>query len=353
MSSPSVSVSVVYATLLKQYLKDLNQKSATLIWPVEKSQNGLYAEHWVPLSDIVGLMRCISQQTGNARYGLEIGNSIHPSDYGIMGYALMSCDHLRHALKFVVDYKRLLNQGFSASLKKQGCHRHYQLDSWLNHKNLAPLIELDFASALQFARLLAGKHRHQVSLECVLFQHQPLADPGKYQEVFQCPVIFGQAHNGMVISESVLDIPVHGANPQIFNMLNKKLLSLKKSQEDSQTLSEQVQQYLRQNPGRCLPDSNQCAQRFHMSISAFKKHLQAENISYQFICDQIRHQRATKLVCQNTLSLKEVSFQLGFANPSAFNRAFKRWTQLSPAEYRKRYAHQIDHSEVNLLVHYS
>jgi len=64
------------------------------------------------------------------------------------------------------------------------------------------------------------------------------------------------------------------------------------------------------------------------------RRLKAEGLTFEQILDGLRHRRAVKLVRDRSLSVKEIGYRLGFSDPAAFSRAFKRWTGKSPAILR-------------------
>lgn len=77
----------------------------------------------------------------------------------------------------------------------------------------------------------------------------------------------------------------------------------------------------------------QVASRLGMSTRTLHRRLKDVGLEYQGLLDTIRQRLATELL-GNTLSIKEVCYRLGFSEPSAFRRAFKRWTGQSPSAYR-------------------
>lgn len=78
------------------------------------------------------------------------------------------------------------------------------------------------------------------------------------------------------------------------------------------------------------------ARNFHVSPSTLKKYLKNEDLNYSAICDSVRKDIAIKMVLDCETQIKEIYGCLNFASSSAFNRAFKRWTDLTPTQYRAR-----------------
>jgi len=80
------------------------------------------------------------------------------------------------------------------------------------------------------------------------------------------------------------------------------------------------------------------AEQQGVSASTFRRQLEREGRSYQQIKDEVRRAMAFERLREGTLSIAEVAEQAGFQEPSAFHRAFKKWTGQSPGSYRARLA---------------
>jgi len=158
----------------------------------------------------------------------------------------------------------------------------------------------------------------------------------KYEEFFGCPVEFDSKESVLSFPIESLSLSIPSANANLLSQLEKLLQEKYDKQFSSKldrNLSLRVRRYLFNQLGQDFPNLNAAASHFHMSISAFKKHLQAEECNFQLLCDEVRRNEACRLITKGTLSLKEIAYQLGFANSSAFNRAFKRWMSISPSDY--------------------
>jgi AraC-like DNA-binding protein len=78
------------------------------------------------------------------------------------------------------------------------------------------------------------------------------------------------------------------------------------------------------------------AQALHVSQRTLQRRLQDEGASFQRLLDDSRRELAEQYLAQPNLTLLEVAYLLGFADPSNFFRAFRRWFDLTPGEYRAR-----------------
>ncbi len=330
------SVSGVYFTLLSNYLAKISCNASTQKTLEVETHDFKYAPRArLDRNELECLIQRIEKTTGNLSFGLDIGDNIHPSDYGIVGYIFMNCADLKQALNYSFKYKRILNHALGGDFFQDGDYYHYQLNNSLDNKNLAPLIELDMASGIQLARFLVGKDlSYRVKIKTIHFQHQPLAPLETYRRIFNCPVRFGQAKSELVISKEVLNLPIRSANPRMLKMLLRKFERIEKELSTQVSFGQLVHSYLLEHKASNLPSASQAARDFHVSPSTLKNYLKNEALNYSAICDAVRKEIAIKMVLDNETQIKEIYSCLNFASSSAFNRAFKRWTGLSPTQYR-------------------
>lgn len=290
----------------------------------------------IALNEMDDLIYKVSRQLGGMSFGLDVGSHIHPSDFGVVGYALMNCANLLQALDFAARYKHAMNEGLKVDLCAKGEYCRFQIKNLTRSSYIGALVELDFATALQLSRFLVGSQKQSsVKFIQVNFQHPPLGREEKYIQLFGCPVKFGLDTSEIIVSRTVLDLPVRSADPRLLKMYLRKVERIQQHRKEVMLTHQQVFTYVSNQLGKTLPCINQVAVHFNMSLSTLKKKLQQEGYNYTGICDAVRKNEAMKLVIASQMSLKEIGLRLGFANPSAFNRAFKRWTNMTPAEYRK------------------
>ena len=98
--------------------------------------------------------------------------------------------------------------------------------------------------------------------------------------------------------------------------------------------SASVRKFLKQIPPDAWPSFQMLAHRMYTSVSTLRRRLDLEGQTYRSIKDRVRRDLAINLLTQSSASVLEISHDLGFAEPSAFHRAFKKWTGLSPGTYR-------------------
>jgi AraC-like DNA-binding protein len=103
--------------------------------------------------------------------------------------------------------------------------------------------------------------------------------------------------------------------------------------DDGDRLSSQLRRLLSRDSAR-WPDLEAVAAHMHISPQTLRRHLREEGTSFQELKDQLRRDIAIYHLGRADLSLQQIAEQLGFSEPSAFHRAFKKWTGLTPGAYR-------------------
>lgn len=332
----SNSISRAYMVMLKRHLLRLQEQQ-----PTGKAFysyiNNEYGENIIALERISPIILEIEQLAGYASFGLDIGKLVHPSDYGIFGYAMMNCETLMSALRSACEHKNLLNLEFKAEFISDNDLVIYKVNTPLSSKEIQILVELDFSSAVEFAQSLVGPHREEIKISSVHFAHPPLGPLEHYLTRFKCPVHFNAAKNQIVIDKEVLNTPIYGANPKVLSVLEDKIGNMTRCAIHAPSqLKHRVSRHVKVKLGDELPSAQAVAKNFNMSLSAFKKRLHVEGSCYQQICDEVRYRRCRELMQKDSLAIKEIAFELGFTNASAFNRAFKRWSGECPSYFKKR-----------------
>ncbi|HLN25659.1 MAG TPA: AraC family transcriptional regulator, partial [Patescibacteria group bacterium] len=105
--------------------------------------------------------------------------------------------------------------------------------------------------------------------------------------------------------------------------------------KDSHSIGARLRRHLRPLSPEDWPSFEVMAVELGQSPSTLRRRLEAEGQSYQLIKDHLRRDMAINALSETGKSVMEIAADLGFAEPSAFHRAFKKWTGAKPGEYRR------------------
>jgi AraC-like DNA-binding protein len=77
------------------------------------------------------------------------------------------------------------------------------------------------------------------------------------------------------------------------------------------------------------------ADKLHMSERSLQRRLADEGLKFDALLDELRRELAVRYLQDRKVAIAEVAYLLGYSEPSAFHRAFKRWTGKTPSELRQ------------------
>ncbi|BAP79957.1 AraC family transcriptional regulator [Pseudomonas sp. MT-1] len=269
--------------------------------------------------------------TGNPAIGLNLAKVMRPGAMHVVGYALMSSSTLRDSFQRLVRYQRIIAEG--ADLQFGSTNRGALLTLAIHGDQLPPARQSadgSLASTLAFCRWLTGKPLAPIE---VYFQGPPPADIEPYQAAFQAPLRFNAEYQGMLMRHVDMDIALPTANAELAQLHDRFAGDYLARFSDSRVTHQARQVICRLLP-QGEPRRETVAQSLHLSERSLQRRLDEEGTSFQQLLDDTRRTLAEQYLARADLALLEVAYLLGFADPSNFFRAFKRWFAMTPGEYR-------------------
>jgi len=269
--------------------------------------------------------------TGNPAIGLNLAKVMRPGAMHVVGYALMSSSTLRDSFQRLVRYQRIIAEG--ADLQFGSTNRGALLTLAIHGDQLPPARQSadgSLASTLAFCRWLTGKPL--VPIE-VYFQGPPPADIEPYEAAFEAPLRFNAEYHGMLMRHVDMDIALPTANAELAQLHDRFAGDYLARFSDSRVTHQARQVICRLLP-QGEPRRETVAQSLHLSERSLQRRLDEEGTSFQQLLDDTRRTLAEQYLARADLALLEVAYLLGFADPSNFFRAFKRWFAMTPGEYR-------------------
>ena len=290
----------------------------------------------IEVDKIDAILRVAIPLVRDPAFGLRAAHCWHPSELGVLGYAWLSSSTLRTGLERAARYSRLIGERGITEIEdiRQGLKVRF----WAKRGNpavvpvAAVFADMAIALLLDMCRMNAGAALRPVA--AMLRRQEP--DSGDaYERFFGCPVRFGVEENAFVLSAKDADRPLPSANRQLAavfdRMLTEELGRLDKSDVVSRARAA-VLEHLSSGEGT----AEDAAKELHMSPRTLQRKLAEAKTSYLQLVDDTRKDLALRYIEDPHRTLTDITFSLGFSQQSAFTRAFRRWTGLSPSDYRAR-----------------
>ncbi|KZZ52390.1 hypothetical protein A3765_01330 [Oleiphilus sp. HI0130] len=281
------------------------------------------------------LARQLIQSSTSPGYGLAIGSALHISDFGAVGYAALSSASLLDALRTTITFRNLIIKGMPTKLEQSPEGYTYSVDCISDAPAFHPLIELELAACIRFAKLCTQTaDAYPLNIKRVSLRHCPIVPVRHYQRVFGCPPTFNASTYSILLPEEELEKPTHNPNFGLYRLLEEKLSRALINRSEQISFSDKVRAYIGANIPENFPSQEEAAQHFCLSVSGLKNRLKKEGFTFRKLVDEKRFKLAEQFIKNEDRSLKEIGYELGFSDQSAFNRAFKRWNGLNPGQFR-------------------
>lgn len=295
-------------------------------------------DHRISPSVHYAVWREVVKQTGDENLGLHFGEAFNLGSYGIVGYILLNCQTLAEVFEKYCRYSSLFCQGRPSRLsisKGMACFE-YNFSSGLtiqhdHPKELRYDVECTFVSTLAAIKSLTGK---ELRPSMVSFCHVSPVDISEYQRIFQTDLKFSMPFNRLAFNAAYLDWPVLSSNANLLSFFEQQADMMLGTLNGDDRYTQKVTHLIAEHLKGELPKIEAIAAELSISSRHLQRELQAEGTSFQKLLDQTRQELALRHLENPTFSIHDIAFLLGFSAPSAFNRAFKRWTGKPPGDYR-------------------
>lgn len=257
----------------------------------------------------------------------------HPSNLGALGFAWLSSSTLRTGLSRLMRYWKLLGERSKLHLIDQGTSVKVVVDSGRTDPVISGHIA-DFTLSMIYSLCELNRGEGLRPLELCMRYVWP-GEQQAYERRFGCQVVCSASEDSLTFSASDLDQPLPTGNRQIAATLDQVLTEQLAHLDKHNVVARCKASLLEQLSEGDLSEQDM-AEQLHMSRRTLQRKLAEAEITYQRLVDETRRDLALRYIEDPRKSIVDITFLLGFSQQSAFTRAFKRWTGVSPTLYRQR-----------------
>ncbi|WP_371226243.1 AraC family transcriptional regulator [Pseudomonas sp. QE6] len=250
--------------------------------------------------------------------------------FAMMCNAIIHCRTLEKALSRGSLFYGLFPEAPAIRLVREGDRARLTLDE--SHLR-DPDHFLAESLLLIWHRLASWLIGQRIRLEEATFSYPAPEHQAEYDLLFPCPRRFAADSTSLLLPARYLDMPLLQDERTLKHFLKDSPADLLARPDGGDSLTSQIRRLLGRDC-RNWPDLEQVAAQLHMSPQTLRRHLREEGPNFQELKDQLRRDLAIYYLGRDELSIQDIADQLGFSEPSAFHRAFKKWTGLTPGAYR-------------------
>jgi AraC-like DNA-binding protein len=276
------------------------------------------------------------KRTGDENLGLHLGEEFNLATLGIVGYVLINCQTFKEVLEKLSRYTRLFSQGakinysISEGIVFCDCTVVDDLKNYLL-KEPRYAIESTFVSLLTATKILTGK---SLRLCGVWFQYLPPASTTEYDRIFHTKLQFSMPINRLIFDANCLKWSILSRNSNLLPLFEQHAEAMLDKMNRSDRYTQQVVQAIIQQLKGELPTIDAISHQLAISTRQLQRELKTEGTSFQQLLDTTRRELSLRHLKNPAIPIHDIAFLLGFSEPSAFHRAFKRWTGKTPRNYR-------------------
>ena len=280
---------------------------------------------------VTALWHAAIEITGDQNFSLKVARQIRPSSYHVVGQAMLFSGTLRAASRRFARFSRLISDSASIDLVEDSDMLKLSITVDTGGA-LLPYQTVDtvLAGFLESCRwIMQGTFD---PLE-IYFSHQLSEHAEEYQQLFRCPIHYGQSFDAVIFSAADMDQPIPCANEELASLLDQ-LAARYMVERLGGRFSRKIREFLLVKLPDGEPSRADAAESLHMSERTLARRLSDENTTYYEILKQVREEKAYGYLKHTEASIEEIAHLLGFSDGGSFSRAFKGWSGKRPSQWR-------------------
>ncbi|MBW2361222.1 MAG: AraC family transcriptional regulator [Deltaproteobacteria bacterium] len=283
-----------------------------------------------PKEKLQALWQVASEATGDPAVALRVSTTVKTNALGIIGYLASASDSVRSSLELVKGLTPLLWEDAECDLQTDGEVAFFRCSTGSNPQTSHFLMEYAIGLTVTMSRLIGASRSDPLEAR---FSYPAPAYADEYERILRLPVRFEASADGVLFPTSMMDSLNPSADPALRQLLEQYAADQLAKLPTSARFPERVRAcILSMLPlGNLTADA--IAAQFSMSSRTLRRRLQEEGTNYQELLDDVRTELARHYLTQEKRGIDDVAFLLGFSDPSAFTKAFRRWTQQTPADF--------------------
>lgn len=338
MKNAGISIGFVHSALKPLIDRDLDTEdllrsagiaSVLLQWPHSRVDPQSFSILWLDVA-----RRLDDELFGQDSRRMKVGS------FAMLCRTLIQCATLKSALQCMARFFNLLLDDFRCSVESASHHAR-----WIIQERPSPRQPRVFGHETLLimqhglACWLVGR---RIPLLQAAFCYPELTRAAEYRRMYSDQLLFDQCATSLTFDRAYLDLPVIQTSGSLRDFVRDAPANIVLKYKNAGGLAAQIRRCLRAAALAEWPNFEVLAAGLHMTASTLRRRLDEEGQSFQRIKDQLRLEAAIGHLSDPAKTVADIAREVGFAETSAFHRAFKNWTGVNPGEYRQRCQTNMD-----------
>ncbi len=331
---PTVAVQVLQALLMRA--AHAGQSPPTLLSRFGLAPAALQdPDGRVPASIVRALWEELPTACGDPDFGLTLAAGAPDAALGVVAYVVQHAPTLGRGFAAAVTYARLLQDVAACFVEPgsaTGSLRFVQAPLPGGPVPPRHAVEFGFARAILMARRSTGV---DVAPVRVRFAFARPSDTSAHERLFRAPLTFEHARNELELDAATLRLPQRQADPWLRALVEDHARAALERLDPRSAFARDVLAAL----GACVQsgqgDLGSVARALSLTERTLQRRLAEDGLGFRALADDVRRALATRYLADRTHSLAQIALLLGFSEQAAFQRAFVRWTGMTPGQFRR------------------
>jgi AraC-like DNA-binding protein len=284
----------------------------------------------------IALLRAAKDLCGDPAFALHYGEAVNLAEVSVVGLIGDASETMLDAFAQLRRYSRLIMDLDLGGMDRFALEPD-ETGLWIIDRRANPNAFPELTEAA-FAQMVSGTRRFGET-PFVKAVHVTHADPGyrgEYERILGAPVTFGSDRNAMRIDPEWTKHRIALQPRYVFGILSRHADSLLGKLESETTMRGRVESMAMPILHTGEVGMETLAGRLGCSRDTLYRRLKSEGVTFEQVIDSLRHRLAIDYLAAGKVSVNETAYLVGFSDPAAFSRAFKRWTGISPRGMRGR-----------------
>lgn len=272
--------------------------------------------------------------SGDPVLSLHAAEACPMGAYKVVDYMAANARTVGEAFRYATRYFPLINTAVRTTIEESGDPVVFDVAGESGPAGVSrPYTEYCLAVFVLHVRGATGV---PFAVRRVTLCHARPPDVAEHERIFGCPVDFGAERNRLYVDRAAWETPTRGAHPGVLGVLAQHADLLLEKLPRGPDLVERTRRAIGGRLRGGEPSLEWVARELGTSERSLQRRLRELGYTFNALADEVREATARLYLEQPDIALAEIAYLLGFADQSAFNRAFKRWTGRTPGETRSQ-----------------
>jgi AraC-like DNA-binding protein len=336
-SEPELLAPTIQAAAAAGVLEYTARAGGDVRWVVSQAQLTLddlaRPENRLPLPKFVTLIEAASASTADDCFGLHLGQTCPLKDNGLPGYLATFAPTVGQALASFARYYYLLGEATDVRFERQGSracfsYRVVHPRSWPRRQDAEQVIAM-------IVHLLRAWTDPGWAPESVCFEHSVPKQNAELERILGCRVLFDCGSNMVQFDAGLTEHRNPRADERLFQLLSWFAETVLADANRKLAFRDEVLMRIDACSHLGNASIHSVARSLNIEPRTLQRRLQAQGCSFRDLHEEYQRQQALELVGTSELRHEEIAHRLGYANLNSFIRAFRRWTNMTPACFRQ------------------